>query len=193
MVDPNVRAGWASWNEQWEGLSPTMYGDAHLPHLIVTVGIGCALPTAENAVQLPFHHEDTSPATPDEIRVEWEAVNNSEGGHTVAWYVEELGLKLRLPAPAITALCLERLDSIAAHLEARFCDFEAWPASAQWATCSMAYALGVSRLLSPEWPKLHAALDAQDWAAAAVQSFVRGPGLAGRNKANHELFMAAAS
>ena len=76
-------------------------------------------------------------------------------------------------------------------LARRFPDLPTWPASAQLAVLSLAWACGPGF----RFPKTEAAIRTQDWATAAEEGVINSvgnPGVIPRNKANRQLFLAAA-
>lgn len=197
-LHPAVRASWCAFNEPFEGRCSWMYLDSRHPPL-VTCGVGCALVSVESALELPWRHPYTGEtATTDEIRDEYEIIKDMEGGHVAGYYLYNSGSDaLHLDDAAIDELALRRYDAIADAILARWPDAASWSDAAFTATASMGYALGTSStvrpgLLSPEWPRLHEALDAQDWETAARECVMRGAGLERRNAANAALFRAAA-
>ena len=69
-----------------------------------------------------------------------------------------------------------------------------WPWEAQMATLSLCWAVGTA--LPRGWPRLTAALRAQDWATAAAECEIRSegnPGVVPRNERNRQLYLDAAS
>lgn len=189
-IDPTVRACWCAFTERFEGRIPWLYLDAHKPDPIATVGLGCALLTVHMSSGLPWLYPDGTPAGEGDIIADWQRVTAIPGG-LVAWHYRSAE-GLHLDDSTIDALALTRLDADVVALTSRWPEFASFPAPAQQALASMAYALGVGArppgLLSPEWPRLQASVDAQNWLQSAFECRMEGPGLEGRNAANLALF-----
>lgn len=188
MIWPSVEAVFLRWNWQFEGLAFCMYADILG---LVTTGVGNLLPE-DVAVILPWKHPDGTAATEDEIRDAWSVINkNMEAAKRGADYACTL-TDLRLSLEAVQALVEDRLEQNAEFLAKRFPDFPDWPADAQLATLSMAWAMGPAFA----FPKFEAAVKAWDFRTAAVESKINATGNAGvvpRNAADFALFNAAAA
>jgi hypothetical protein len=189
---PEVLAGWVAFTEPFEGRIHWPYLDTHEPP-IVTVGLGCALLSLASFLAQPWLTEAGSPAGEWDIRSAWSALEDMAPGR-VASYYRYPGC-LHLDDDAIDALALARLEGIAATLAAYWPAFPSFPAAAQQALCSLAYAVGDGDtghgLTGPEWPHLQAAVARQDWQACAAEGVLRGN--ARRNDANVALFREAAT
>jgi GH24 family phage-related lysozyme (muramidase) len=197
ILDPGVRAAFPRWSEPWEGWENELYLDAHKPVAIMTIGVGCAIQSLDDALALPFRLSDGSPASASAIAAEWARVRAMPGGLLAVDYRNPDALHaLALADDAIEALVFQRLDADVAVLARFWPAFSTFPPAAQQALAGMAWALGVGPedpgLTSPEWPHLHAAVSRQDWPGAAAQCAMKGPGLVGRNAAQKALFLQAA-
>jgi len=190
VIHADVRAIWPSWNVQFEGYRARPYLDARKPPLR-TVGIGCAITSLGEWCGLPWTTVDGHAADASVVMSEWYRLGELEGGHGDAFYAS----RIYLTDEAVHALAWKRYDAIASAIAGRWPASATWPGPAWQGACSMGYALGVGDarpgLLSPEWPRLHAAFEAQHWGSAAVECIMRGPGLDRRNVANARLFWAA--
>ena len=88
---------------------------------------------------------------------------------------------------------LAKLDVMARALVESFPDLSSWPWQAQMATLSLCWAVGTA--LPRGWPRLTAALRAQDWAEAAEQCEIRSEdnsGVVPRSRRQRALYLEAA-
>ena len=100
---------------------------------------------------------------------------------------------LKLHEPAIDELALIRLQDIEKFLLTTFHDWNEWPADAQLAVLSMAWAMGPA--FTRNFPKFTAAAKSRNWREAALECRMNESGneeLIARNAANRKLFMTAA-
>lgn len=179
-----------TFTSRFEGRIPYMYLDVKG---LVTIGLGCLIDPESLARSLPFVGKNTNKRVPVEvISCEWHNVKSdvslARRGHTAAARVTTL----KLDEDAIDDLARTRLRGAEDYLKKTFHDFEDWPAPAQLATLSMAWAMGAgfTRVFT-SWTK--AAL-LHNWELCAKQCLMRttgNPGLVPRNKANVALFLAA--
>jgi len=190
----SVRIAFVTFTAQYEGIVPWMYQDVKG---LVSTGIGNLIDPVQAAVILPFVHEDGTPAARDEIVAEWLRVKNqppdaqgrtaAQRGHLYARQIT----KLKLTPAGIQQVVENKLNQNDAFLRKRFLAFEQWPADAQLATHSMAWACGPAF----RFPKLEAALRALDFHTAARECRMDetgNPGLKPRNVANQQLYENAA-
>jgi hypothetical protein len=96
---------------------------------------------------------------------------------------------LTLDNDAMDSLYQRTFNSFAATLQKRYPSFSEWPADAQMAAMSMAWAMGPSF----NFPAFTVAVNAGDFAKAAVESYFKGGGgtpsaRTGRNKDNFLMF-----
>ncbi len=107
------------------------------------------------------------------------------GGGVFRWYTG-----LRATEASINALCFSTLDNMYYTLLNHYLpDLDAWPADAQLALMSWAWACGGNAM--PKWPKFHAACLAKDWATCGTECHIStdgNPGVRNRNIANLSLF-----
>lgn len=183
-----VRADWCEWTRQFEGLVLWPYPDILG---LVTIAFGDLIDPIDTALGLPFTINGV-PATREQIGAGWLAVKGrrelAQQGYRAAEYVSAL----RLSVEDAEALALSKLDEMAKHLLSRFPEFEDWPADAQRATLSMAWACGPGF----HFPILEGCLHKRDWTGAAANCTINetgNPGLIPRNKANRALYLAAAT
>jgi GH24 family phage-related lysozyme (muramidase) len=199
-IHPEVLARWAAFSEPLEGRIPWLYLDVKG---LATVGVGCLIDNPIVSQSLPWSRADGDLATAIEIVADWKRVlsigqtTGTSPRRTANHYYSPHGL--HLTDAAIDALMRKRLQANARVLALRFPAFPDWPWQAQMGALSLCWAVGTGTtrpgLLSPEWPKLQAALRARDWATCAREcgiSTVRNAGVAARNEANRRLFEEAA-
>lgn len=173
---------------QWEGEVPWMYLDIIG---LVTVGIGNLIDPVDTALDLPFVRPDGSPASRDEIRAAWWAVKNAphlaQHGHRPAARYSTL----RLTPDGIRSVVLRKVDQNHDILRLRFPDIDTWPADAEMATHSLAWACGPRF----PFPRLAMALRARDFVAAVQHCHIDetgNPGLRPRNAGNKRMYRNAA-
>jgi GH24 family phage-related lysozyme (muramidase) len=180
----------ASVLERWHQYSEPLEGRVHSMYLdilgLVTTGVGNLIDTPAQAALLPWHHEKTgAPATRAEIHMAWAALKKRKDLASRHWkYAAELN-DLRLTDAAIDALVSSKVQSNAAYLaKTYFLDFANWPADAQLAALSMAWAVGPGFPAKfPNWTKF---AKVQDWVSAKACCKIReagNPGVVPRNRA----------
>lgn len=186
MIWPSVEEVFYRWTAQYEGVAFCMYADILG---LVTTGVGNLLPL-EVALVLPWKHPDGTLASRGEIEEAWNTINgNEEAARRGARYACTL-TDLRLSEEAVDALVRDRLEQNAEILARRFPAFADWPADAQLAVLSMAWAMGAGF----HFPKFQSAINAGDFAAAAAESTINAtgnPGVVPRNAENERLLLAA--
>jgi hypothetical protein len=202
-VRDSVRRAFVPFTIPLEGVIPHLYQDVKG---LVSCAIGNLVDPISLALPLPFVRLDGMPATKDEIIEEWNRVKNQPPdafGRTAAQlgyrYAKPI-TRLRLTPIGIEQVVQTKLNEMDAFIARCFPDYESWPADAQLGTLSMSWACGPG-IFSPSsgrahWPKLTAALLAQDFLTAAVECFMPEErtisGLRPRNLANRVLFNNAA-
>lgn len=206
-----VRSAWLAFNAPFEGVCLHMYLDNRG---LVTTGVGNLIEPMDLAEFLPFRKPGGMLATVAEIRNEWRKLKAlAVPEDTVeAWRKNHPGAPLpiqllggaHLSQQAVTTLRLRRQDiDVLAHrkllqneesMRDRFglSGWNQWPACAQMAVHSMAWAMGANGFGG--FPKFCAAAKRQDFAAMAAECRVmpdRGT-LKLRNVANKALLVNAA-
>lgn len=196
-----VRQAFREFNRALEDLVPHMYVDAKG---LVTVGIGNKIdPLRENIINLGWRWRAKrnvgSPLTPLEpaekvaiVPAEWlqlktqsaALAGKGRAGADPLTFVE-------LPVSEIDKLVATQLaaDEFKLKQEVFFGHFEFWPADAQLGILSMSYALGAALL---GFDRFREACFLFDFAAAAEECIMQGPGLQQRNANNQRLFRNAA-
>lgn len=187
-MKPSVRAAFVWFTAPLEGIVRHMYLDVKG---LVTVAIGNLIDPVSMAVALPFRKAGGVLATRAEITAEWERLkadpHAARMGHR---YAAKL-TTLRLSDDSIADIVSTKLEANDSLLRARFPEWEQWPADAQLATHSMAWACGPAF----RFPLLEDALRARDFGTASVECRMdeRGnQGLVPRNIANRVLYLNAA-
>lgn len=183
----SVRSAFIPFTSRLEGVVPWMYLDVKG---LVTVAIGNLIDPSGYALSLPFVRSDGSAATQREIAAEWLLIKTTtrlaEQGHLAAKSLA----RLRLTPAGVERVVLDKLASVEGQLVKRFPAFAEWPADAQLATFSMAWACGAGF----RFPKMAAALQAQDFVGAARECHMNetgNPGLKPRNLANKAMYLNA--
>jgi len=197
---PNVQSQFRAFNEPFEGSIAYMYLDVKG---LVTVGVGNLIDPVELATALPFRFKNNSGtgapgtlASKDQIAAEWQKLKNDSSlakkGHLACAPITDL----ELDDDAIDALIAERLTGNESFLtrQPSFKDLDTWPADAQMALLSMAWAMGPGGFAG--FPHFSAACQKLDFTTAAAESKLNeagNPGLIPRNRANFLLFSNAAA
>jgi GH24 family phage-related lysozyme (muramidase) len=166
----------------FEGAVPHMYrctgGD-------VTVGMGHAITTSDEAVKLDWQI-DGQAATPAEVIADFGKVAAAPKGNLAKFY--EAFSNCRLSTEYINSLAAKDIDAFESGLIKAFPRWDSYPEPAQEALFDMGFNLGIGGL--EKFVKLRAAIDAEDWATAALESHRQGISEA-RNQAIAALFRQA--
>lgn len=184
---PEVAAAFRDFTAQFEGVVPYMYQDVKG---LVTTGIGNLIDPMRTALSLPWLHADGTPAKQAEIAAEWGRVKAMPKALVYTRYHSPTGL--HLTDDAVNELVAKRLEADAAILVNLYPDFANYPAPAQTAILSMAWAMGAG--FPKSWPRFSARVRACDWKACAANCAINATENAGvipRNKANSALFLQA--
>lgn len=187
-MKPSVRSAFLDFTTPLEGAVPHLYADVKN---LVTIAIGNLVDPISMARSLPLKWSDGTRASVPEIEAEWYRVKGDENcaklGHRYAAKVTHL----RLSREDVEQVVFTKLDAVDVQLSKRFPEWERWPADAQLATLSMAWACGAAFA----FPKLEAALKRRDFDTAARECKMNeagNPGLKPRNAANRLLYTNAA-
>lgn len=188
-VRDSVRRVFVEFSAPLEGCVEWMYQDVKG---LVTVGIGNLIDPIQYAMQLPFVDRATGqPAGRDVIAAEWLRIKNDPTLATLGHRAAERVTRLRMTDDGIASLVARKLEQHDRHMLLRWPDMEEWPACAQLAAHSIAWACGPAFA----FPRLSEHMRRQDWLAAETECHLneRGnPGLAPRNAANKMLLRNAA-
>lgn len=178
-----VRDNFVRFTSPLEGVVFSMYADVKS---LITTGIGNLIDSPAAAAVLPWRHPDGSRATKSEIVAEWQKVKAgccgsyprcSWGPERVCfahkgWTASAKVTRLRLTQADVDLLVTTVMDRMWGQLVARFPDAESWPADAQLATLSMAWACGPAF----RFPMLARSLTAGNFAMAALHCQMKGAG-----------------
>ena len=187
------------FSQDLEGLVDFMYLDIRN---LVTIGIGNMIEDqtsgdpADIAVTLPFVFKDTgAAAAATDIRTDFTTVKANPGLPSAASYGPLTKLHL-LPAD-LNTLFSSQASSNESTLTttSEFSDEATWPADAQLALYSMAWAMGPAFGQGGKWPNFRADCAAKNWSKAASDCHMddsANPGLVPRNWVNEILFIFAA-
>lgn len=144
---------------------------------LVTVGVGCMIPTAAAAAALSMVNRLGEQASSAELGLEWgtikavgqpaTAVSDPSTAHTAEYYKQFCSLTM--PDEEIQRLLLGKLDQFAGSLISRFPAFDTFPSKACVGLADMIYSLGPSGLYRG-FPTFCAAVDRKDWKTCAVES-----------------------
>jgi GH24 family phage-related lysozyme (muramidase) len=159
----------------------------------VTVGIGNLIDPLSYVVGLPFvHRDDGRPASRSDITAEWLKVKGDASLARLGHRAAERVTSLRLTDGGVAYVVAVKLEQNDRALSKHFPDWESWPACAQLAMHSWAWAGGAGM----HFPMLFEALRARDFDAASVHihinewskrpdgTLVHNTGLVPRNIAN---------
>ena len=161
---PSVRSRLLPWLARWEGSVSWMYLDV-LGRVATGIGTDLNSPQAANA--LIWRHPGGQQASPDEVVHEWlrvKAMTSSAklGGGNAVW---RDSAHLTVDPDSLAEYPDALLEGYESVLRTRIQGYDALPGPAQLARLRTAYAEGPGA----RWPKLDAALSAQDWATAVEE------------------------
>ena len=185
MIAAAARDNWPAFSTPLEGCVPHLYCDSLG---FVTVAIG-ALVDSPGAAAALTGWDDPGGVVADWHRVK--ALYQPPPARPLAFTHYAGGPQLS--AEGIAAVTEQRLDQAGTALAAVFPSFADWPAPAQAAALSLAWACGAGWPRS--WPHLTASCLAGDWLAAAGNCEIRwsdNPGVRPRDWAQRALFLLAA-
>ncbi len=171
---------------------------------LISTGFGLLLDPVSMAVGLPWRHYDGRLASREEIVAEWASLKNyvekNPGSERRSYRTFASMTSIRLGKEGLYQAFQGKMNQNERVIRVGFPEWDSWPADAQLAVMSMAWACGPA-FYSPAaghnyWPKLTAALRAKDFQTAAVECFMNeeaaNPGIIPRNKANRIMFLNAA-
>lgn len=185
----SVAAAFRQFSAPLEGVTNFMYLDTKG---LVTTGIGNLIDPISYAMNLPWKNGDGSPASKQQIAAEWMAVKQRTDLKMKGGMIYRNITRLRLDDEGVDQLLMGKLQQNESFLVRRFPNFDRWPADAQLATHSMAWACGPAF----RFPRLAAALLDEDFEMAAIECHMDERGNAGlipRNAANKQLYLNAAT
>lgn len=180
-----VRAQWLAFTEPLEGGVACLYNDVRG---LTTIAFGNLVNSPGEVAALPLVWPDGELATVPEKLVAFRAVHDDPKAAKGGWrYAAKLS-KLRLTPDGMAGLALAKLEQNDAALHKRLPDWETYPACAQMAFHSLAWACGAGA----HFPRLFSAAQARDWDACSVEIHmnewtpegIHNRGLIPRNVAN---------
>jgi GH24 family phage-related lysozyme (muramidase) len=165
-----------------------------------TTGYGNLVNTQTSVCALPWKRPDGSLATRDEIIAEWATIRaliGQRNPHGVLWtdcggVIFAQFTTIRLDADGVAGLVRRTIEADEDAMKRRYSDWETWPACAQMACMSLAWACGANY----DFPKMDRALANRDFAEASREidmTAMHNPGndLRRRNHANETLMLNA--
>lgn len=191
----SVLTNFMTINTRWEGYLTFMYLDA-LGY--VTTGMGDLVDPVGLALALPWKNSDGSAASQAQIAAAWNAVDAlrtapkglkqsgpaATGGQHFGGYTT-----IRLTSSDVNALVQSKLAQNEAYVRKTYPQWDSWPADAQFAVMSMAWAMGAGFVDS--FKQFDAAMNAGQYAAAAPLSVFKGVGVQPRIAANQQMLQNA--
>lgn len=174
-----------------EGRVPTMYCDVLG---LITTGVGNLVNTLPQVEALHWLLADGSPAPLEVVRADWHKLHdNAQYYAKRAWHVYAGTMLCHLDDAGIDALVARQLAANEAILRKRFPAWDSFPADAQLAIMSMAWAVGAG--FYQKFTILSAFIDRQDWESCVTSCRIReegNPGVVPRNAKNRFCFHNAA-
>ncbi len=187
----SVLAQWHAFSTDLEGRVHSMYLDLKA---LITTGVGNLIDSVPEAQKLPWKHADGSLATKEEVAGAWRALKARPDLARLHWkYAAKLN-DLRLSDEDIDSLVARKLVEFEAHLKKSLPDFDGYPADAQLAIMSMAWAVGPG--FTKTFKNFTAFALKQEWVNAGACSTIKtagNPGVSPRNKRNLVCLRNAAS
>jgi hypothetical protein len=186
-VRPIVIQRFRAFTKSHEAEVNRLYNDSKsLP----TYGLGQLVREPEDTLPIPWRRPDGSLATPEEKLADWHRVKTFPNAAALGRHIPVGPTTLFVSPEDLTRLFEAKRDHNARKLKERFPGLPAWPAPAQFAVMSLAWAAGTGF----DFPKCAAALQRGDFLTAAVEVLineVRTKGVKRRNDANRWLLLDA--
>lgn len=180
----SVRKAFRDYSVPLEGCVSSMYVDIIG---LVTCGIGCLIDPISLALPLPWRHQATGElATRAEVSAAWNALKAQKDKFAKLHFKYAAALNdLRLDDAGVDQLMTQRLLANEKVLRVYFPQFDLFPADAQLAIFSMAWACGAG--FPQTFGNFRTAANAQNWTSAIAACGIRtagNPGIIPRNAAN---------
>ena len=137
----------------------------------VTVGVGCMIPTVEQAQALRMLDANGGLARPEEIEFDYARVKLMKPNCGPNFYRNSASLTLS--EDQVMQLLYARLEEADASLEKVFLAIDEYPQAARLGLLDMIYNLGRTKMVS-EYLKFSVAVMQRDWAKAALQCYRNG-------------------
>lgn len=184
----SVRDAWHAFSTPLEGRTRVLYCDVKG---LVTCAVGILVDSSPHAqpwlpaLDLEWSLTDGTRASKDQVIEDWRKVKNGN----LYLRGSEAQTKIRLTDEAIDKIVNKRLSQNEAHLRKVFTGWDGYPADAQLAILSMAWAVGAG--LDIKFPRFTSFAQKQDWIAAKACSKLKeigNPGVVPRNRHNELCF-----
>lgn len=184
---PIVIQNFRAFTKSHEAEVPRLYNDSKsLP----TYGLGQLVREPEDTLPIPWRRPDGTLATDEEKLADWHRVKSYPNAAALGRHIPVGPTTLYVSPDDLTRLFEAKRDHNARKLTERFPGLPGWPAPAQFAVMSLAWAAGTGF----DFPKCAAALQRGDFLTAAVEVLineVRTLGVKRRNDANRWLLLDA--
>jgi GH24 family phage-related lysozyme (muramidase) len=188
----SVIAAWHSFSTPLEGRVLHLYADVKG---LLTTGVGNLVDPVSLALELPWKLPDGSLASKPEIARQWNLVKAQSNYLSKRHYKFAAPLHtMRLTDDDIDALVVKRLAGNEVLLKKAFPKWDKWPADAQLAACSMAWAVGAG--FPGIFKNFTKFANLDDWVSAKACSKIKtigNPGVVPRNRNNELCFDNAAT
>lgn len=180
-----------SYSAPLEGRVPTFYCDILG---LITIAVGNLVNTLPQALALPMLLADGTKADQADIAADWHKLHDNAAYYAKrAWMVYTNTMRCHLDDAGIDALVRQTLAANEAIIRKRFPAWDTFPADAQLAIMSIAWAVGAGFYV--KFTNLAHCIDAQDWEACVATCKIReegNPGVVPRNAKNRFCFHNAA-
>lgn len=184
----SVRDKFLQFTIPLEGSTNWMYLDEEG---LVSTGYGFLIDPIYEAHTLTWRNSAGAIVDSTAVDAEWEHVKSRQDIRDLGGGAFRGITALRATLESLTYLLNDKLNVLDASFAARWPAYPSWPASAQMALLSLGWACGAN--FYHTWPRLSAALDAQDWRTAATECHIGAPvnpSITQRNTENTKLFLA---
>jgi hypothetical protein len=152
-----------------EGRVPYMYCDCLG---LITTGVGNLINTLAQAEALPWLLADGTPAPLEAVRADWHKLHdNAQYYGKFSWRVYAKTMRCHLSEDAVDALVQRTLVTNEAMFRKRWSAWDLFPADAQLAIMSQAWAVGAA--FWAKFPNLDRCVSAQDWDGCAASCKIR--------------------
>ena len=139
-MHPVVSENFFDWSMKFEGYVLWPYLDVKG---LVTIGVGNLIDPVSAAASLPFVLADGSPASRDKICADWANLKKHQGLAKYHYNAAAAFTQIRLTELSVRQLVTSKLSANWAFMRAHyFPHADEWPAAAQLAVSSMAWAVG---------------------------------------------------
>lgn len=191
------REAYHAFSSPLEGRVRYMYADVKG---LITTGVGNLINTQASALALPWLLADGLKASQAAVLADWNKLHADPAYYAARkWTVYAKTMLCHLSDEAIDDLVSRQLDANEAIIRKRFPAWDSFPADAQLAIMSVAWAVGAGFFLpkpkGPGFLNLARAIDAQDWEGCVAACGIReagNPGVVPRNAKNRFCFHNAA-